>query len=251
MNVVQVGLLLVGVFSVHELGDGQVKHLLHVALLPVLVKMGLHPLVENRPSVSHHLEQVAGPQEHRENQLSVLDLVRGEAISELSLQECHDAEVLRHVCFQHYFNYKFPHFSVNAVGDVLHDIALVLLQDKLESSSQVVVLQNTVVRISDGNWMLGPHNELIGVSRVLKVMDDIGHEHCEHIVLLHQVLKASHVHNVVHGLKGVNDMVLVMVSVFLEVALADLNIIMQIRIKYKNLPHVRIYKRSRVQCHIS
>ena len=155
-------------------------------------------------------------------------MVRGEAVSKLGLEQSHDAEVLGHVRVEHYFNYQFPHFSVNAVGDVLHDIAMVLLQDQLESSSQVVVLQNTVVRVSDGNWMLGSHNELVGVSWVLKVMDDVGHEHSEHIVLLNQVLEVSHVHDVVHGLKGVNDMVLVMVSVFLEVALADLKIKMEI-----------------------
>jgi len=57
---------------------------------------------------------------------------------------------------------------------------------------------------------------------MLKIMDDIRHEHSEKIMFLNLVLQAPNFHNVVHSLQRVNDMVLIMVSVLLEVSLPNL-----------------------------
>lgn len=57
---------------------------------------------------------------------------------------------------------------------------------------------------------------------MLKIMDDIGDEHCEEVMLLHQIFKISNLHDIVHSLQRVNDVVLVMIRVLFEVSLSDL-----------------------------
>lgn len=52
-------------------------------------------------------------------------------------------------------------------------------------------------------------------------MDDIGHKNCEQIYLLHKGVDRSDCHDVMHGLKRVNDMDLIMVLVLLEVSQAN------------------------------
>ena len=53
-------------------------------------------------------------------------------------------------------------------------------------------------------------------------MDDVSNENGEEIMLLNLVFKASNLHDVVHSLQRIDDMVLVVISVFFEVTLSDL-----------------------------
>ena len=70
--------------------------------------------------------------------------------------------------------------------------------------------------------MLGPHDELVGVTRMLIVMHDVGNEDREYIDYLNLLLEVTNCHQVVHSLQRINDMELVVVRVFLEVSSSHL-----------------------------
>ena len=69
--------------------------------------------------------------------------------------------MLRHVCVEHYVDNELSDVTVHAVWNILHYIATVFLQYKLESGRKMVIFQHALVRVPNRNRMLSPNNELI------------------------------------------------------------------------------------------
>lgn len=90
--VVHIGLVFVGVFRVHELGNGEVECFFHLTLLEELVEQLFHPLAE--PFRSHYLELVTKSESDAKNKSSIFDRSVRELISKFRFQLCLQREVL-------------------------------------------------------------------------------------------------------------------------------------------------------------
>ena len=69
--------------------------------------------------------------------------------------------------------------------------------------------------------MLGAYHELIAVTRMFEVVDQASCDYCQLVVLLEILFHVTHFHHEVKTLKRVDDVLLVVVLVFFEIALSD------------------------------
>lgn len=83
----------------------------------------------------------------------------------------------------------------------------------------MVVFQDTLIRVSNGKRMLSTNDELVRKTRVLIVVNDVRDKRRKDIQLLQLRLEIAGHHEVMHGLKTINDMCCIMIRVLFEVAL--------------------------------
>jgi len=86
----------------------------------------------------------------------------------------------------------------------------------------MVIFESKLVRVSNGDWMLGPHDKLVRVAWVLIIMNDIGDKNTENVYLFELVLEITLAEQIVHGLQRIDNMHLAVVRILLEVALSHL-----------------------------
>lgn len=89
--------------------------------------------------------------------------------------------MLAEVCVQDSLDDHLAHLSLSLDGDVLKQVGVFHLLHYLKCSGQVMLFQDLVIRVSNGQGVLGPDNELIREPRVLKVVDQVREERSEHI----------------------------------------------------------------------
>lgn len=82
-----------------------------------------------------------------------------------------------------------------------------------------MALQNTRIVIPDCQWMFGSDYELVGIPRVLEIMNQISNVTGEDVLLFQESLEISFEVEVVHGLDCVNNVGWVMEWVVLCVPL--------------------------------
>ena len=76
--------------------------------------------------------------------------------------------------------------------------------------------------------MLGPHDELVQIARVLEVVDDVGDDDGEDVQFGYLILKLANGQEVMKGLQGINNVQVVVVTVVLEVAAVHLKQLKQV-----------------------
>jgi hypothetical protein len=130
--------------------------------------------------------------------------------------------VLAQVGVEHNLDNHLSRFSVHFPRKVAHDVAVVIFKHDVEGGGQMVVLEDAVVRVSDCQRMLGSDDELIGVARVLVVVDNVRDEHGEDVKAFDLSSQVASSEEVVHRLQRVHNMERVMVRVLLEVAECNL-----------------------------
>lgn len=65
----------------------------------------------------------------------------------------------------------------------------------------MVIFESKLVRVSNGDWMLCPHDKLVRVAWVLIIMNDIGDKNTENVYLFELVLEITLAEQIVHGLQ--------------------------------------------------
>ncbi len=73
------------------------------------------------------------------------------------------------------------------------------------------------IGVPDSQGVLGSDHELVGVARVLEVVDQICQEGGKHIRQLEVITHITRIKQVVHTLQGVNNVYLIVKGVILEV----------------------------------
>lgn len=80
-----------------------------------------------------------------------------------------------------------------------------------------MVLKHHLVRVSDGDRVFCPHDELVGVARVFVIVNNVGHENTELVKFFELGLKITHSHQVMHRLDRINYMGHIVVHVFFKI----------------------------------
>ena len=106
---------------------------------------------------------------------------------------------------------------------VLHYVTFGVVEHDGETGSQVMTFENTYVRITDGERMLGSHNELVGVAWVLIIMEKTSNEGTKDIVAFKTLANVSVQYEIVQTLHTVEDVSDAMVWVLLKIALIQLS----------------------------
>ena len=158
---VHVTLLFVGVLTVHELADGKIENLFHVTLLEVFFEHVLHPLFENTSAISDNLELVADTDGNRKNENPIFNSISWEVVSQLGLESCHQIEMLGQISVQDNHDDDLSHFLIHFPRQVLQDVAVIILQNQVESCRQMMVFKNILIGVSDCHWMFSSHYELV------------------------------------------------------------------------------------------
>ena len=131
--------------------------------------------------------------------------------------------MLRLIRIKNNLNDKLSDFDVQIPWQILQNIAIITFEHNLKRSRQMVIFKDKLIWVSNSNWMLCPHNELVRIARVLVIMNDIGDKDTENIMPLQVfTLQIPNRHEVVHRLQWINDMLLVMISILFEVTVVYL-----------------------------
>ena len=85
-----------------------------------------------------------------------------------------------------------------------------------------MIFKHTHVRVTNGEWMLGLHNELIRVAWMLIIMDQTCDEGTKDIMLLKTLLHVAIDHEIVQSLHTIQDMCHTVIRVFFKVAHLEL-----------------------------
>lgn len=84
-----------------------------------------------------------------------------------------------------------------------------------------MVFQHAAVRVPDGQRMLRTNDELVGVARVLEVVDNVADKDSKDVESLDLGPQVAYGEKIVHGLQRIHNVVLVVVRVLLEVPQRD------------------------------
>lgn len=109
------------------------------------------------------------------------------------------------------------------MGNIIKKVAAVIGEQYLEACRQMVVLQDAVITVSNGERVLCAHYKLIRVSRVLKVMDQASNEGRQVVMLLQAFLHVPKLEEEVEALHTIQDVGHVMIVVLFEIAQGHLS----------------------------
>lgn len=85
-----------------------------------------------------------------------------------------------------------------------------------------MIFKSKLVGVSNGDRMLCPHDELVGVTRMLIIMDNIGNKYAEDIDLFELILEITRTKQIMHSLQRIDNVHLAVIRILLEVALSHL-----------------------------